>query len=232
MKLCFFVWFLFLILSGCAKQNSSAVNQSGIYTSYILNYDDNEQTLSAFSSFNFGGSTGTYLNLDGTSSVEFDGDAMGQDITIFNQVIYQWRKSSLTSDSIWKPHTFKYRNNDGNIYSNSATPPFLPTATYSPTTILTGQSLGVHWSISDSLNKGSINVLLTDGQTNVLSSVSSTQASSGNIIISPTEMLKLAKGTITAHVCRSEFSTPTQKPEQGGLLQTSSCTKNQTLQLN
>jgi hypothetical protein len=223
---------LFLMLAGCARQNSSMVNQSGIFTSYQLSYDAGRNSLSAVATFNFGGSTGTYLDLDGGSFVEFDNQPMTKDITLANQVLYTWTQSSMSSDWIWGAHNFNYKNNDGTLYKNTVNLPVLPDVYYVSDTIASGQSLRVRWRVSDTLNKDSLGVILWNQSQTEYVNATDTQSSTGEIEVPPSTLVKLAKGPIKSSVCRSRFNWAFEAPAEGGMIDTSSCSAEKSLQLN
>jgi len=67
-----------LLMTSCAKEDSSFVNQNKVYCDYELFYNQNEDKTHAVARFRFGGATGTLLELtDSTgASVSFNGETL------------------------------------------------------------------------------------------------------------------------------------------------------------
>ena len=97
--------------TSCTKESASSVNQDRIYTEYELFYDKNTDKTTAIARFKFGGATGTLLELDSTSYVEFNGDRLP-----YNAILGAHAKeyAGLKTDG-----TFSYRNLDEETFDNA-----------------------------------------------------------------------------------------------------------------
>jgi len=75
-----FFLLVLVIVSSCAKEIASDVNQDTIYTDYEVFYNQNTDKTWVVAKFRFGGPTGTLLELDSTSYVTFNGDTLAYNI--------------------------------------------------------------------------------------------------------------------------------------------------------
>ena len=107
-----------LLVAACdVLEPSENVNQDRIWTDYELQYDGNQDVTSARATFRFGGSTGTLLELSGTSFVE----ANGQELTkrtqpVTNLTYYEREFAGLTPSA-----TFEFVDTEGASYVNDVT---------------------------------------------------------------------------------------------------------------
>lgn len=104
----------FVALAGwtsCTKENASSVNQDRIYTEYELFYDKNTDKTTAIARFKFGGVTGTLLELDSTSYVEFEGDRLP-----YNAILGAHAKEYAGLKTTGK---FSYHNLDEETFDNT-----------------------------------------------------------------------------------------------------------------
>jgi len=99
------------ILTSCAKENASDVNQDKIYTDYEVFYNQNTDKTWVVAKFRFGGPTGTILELDSTSYVTFNGDTLAYNPLYTGH--FKEYAGRITAGS------FKYENVDGQIFVNS-----------------------------------------------------------------------------------------------------------------
>jgi hypothetical protein len=155
-----------LLLVGCAKEDSSDVNQSTIYASYSASYDDTHQTLSAMATFYFGAPGGTYLELGDKSSILFDGLPLDLTTDIINQAYYENQWSGLSPNPVGQAQTFTYMDTDGTVYENSIVIPFLPVVQYSAATVTAAGGLRVAWTTPDVLGNDALALELTAATTN------------------------------------------------------------------
>lgn len=215
------------LIAGCAKEDSSKVKQDSIFTTYNVNYDANNNTLLAEAIFNFGGSTGTYLKLDGVSTITFDGEALSEDTNFIGQVIYKLEKSMLTPSEIWKAHTFFYRNNDGNEFTNPITLPFLVSVQYQNTVIKTTSTLVANWNSIDQIGNDALYLSISsqDRQKNrwQYAKDGSQNATSGVITVPQDLIAELGPGTFNVRICREDTGSTTQAPAKGGYITLSTC---------
>lgn len=104
---------ILFLLSSCQTEDSSAVNQTRIFTYYELFYNQNTNKTLALAKFTFGNALGTTLELNAPAQVTFNGDLLLQNqITGFYEKEYNGK---LTQG------TFVYTDLDGNVFTN-ATP--------------------------------------------------------------------------------------------------------------
>jgi hypothetical protein len=99
------------LLAGCESESSSDVNQDRIYTEYELTYNKNQDKTFARARFRFGNATGTLLELDEASSIQFEGDELA-----FNSTLANYEKSYAGRIA---EGTFRFQDNEGNVYENS-----------------------------------------------------------------------------------------------------------------
>lgn len=218
---------VFITTLGCAREDSSKVKQDSIYTTYNVDYNAGNNTLYAEAYFNFGGSLGTYLQLDGSSTVTFNGEKMDEEINIINQVIYKNNKTNLSQDQIKQTQTFFYRSNDNIEYTNSFTLPALVSVQYEHTTIDTNSTIVANWSSENiigpddlflsifNVNQG--NTVRQNSENDISNSIS------GVIIVPQTKIAELGAGTFKVKICREYFGINLNTPPEGGYLAATSC---------
>jgi hypothetical protein len=112
-KLFYLVMGAGLLLTSCAKEDSSDVNQDKIWTEYELFYNQNDDKTHAVARFRFGGATGTLLELtDSTNaSVTFEGQVMP-----YNP---WWGAHHLEFAGNVTTGTFVYTNTNGDTFTNA-----------------------------------------------------------------------------------------------------------------
>lgn len=111
-QLLFALFTLFtLSFTSCIKESASSVDQDKIYTEYELFYDANTDKTYARATFRFSNITGTKLELDGTGSIQFNGDKL-----TFNQVLAYYEKEYAGKIN---NGTFRYNDLDNNTFENS-----------------------------------------------------------------------------------------------------------------
>jgi hypothetical protein len=96
---------------GCARENSTDVNQDRIYAEYELFYDKNTDKTYASAIFRFGNATGTQLELSSPSEVRFNGDVIPFDPAF---AYYRKEYAGLVTSG-----TFVFTRTDGVSHSNS-----------------------------------------------------------------------------------------------------------------
>ncbi|OGQ33308.1 MAG: hypothetical protein A3F16_04765 [Deltaproteobacteria bacterium RIFCSPHIGHO2_12_FULL_43_9] len=223
------IFILLACLAGCATEDSSKVKQESIYTTYNANYDDENKSIYTSAFFNFGGSLGTYLRLDGNSTVTFNGETLDAETTIINQVIYKYEKSHLSSDQIWKTHSFLYRNNDGKEFKNEFTFPNLITVRYVAASIDTNSTLVANWNSSDKIGHDQLylSIVSSDKTKNRRqgSEENTENSTSGKITVPQNTISELGPGTFNVNICREHFGTGLNTPPEGGSLSATTCSK-------
>ncbi len=222
-----------LFFIACAKEKSSLVNQESIFTAYSLSYDDASKEFAAGVDFHFGGSTGTYLSLDGSSAVQFDGEAMKESSNFMNQVYYRAEKNNPAMDYAFTTHSFNYTNNDGKSLYNQAGLVPMPTAKYKATSVVITEPLTVDWVTPDKIGKGTLFVNLSRTDTSkgdtVFSSGDISNSTSGTITVSSEKLRDLGAGGLNVQLCRDSFQPPSQVTQEGGTLYLKVCTTKTTV---
>ncbi|MFC2176739.1 hypothetical protein ACFLR1_07225, partial [Bacteroidota bacterium] len=100
-----------IALSSCVKEVSKNVDQSKIWTSYELFYDQNTNKTQAIALFKFSSELGTTLKLSDPSEVKFDNQQID-----WNPESQRYEKEL---DGFVTNGTFEWTDTDGNVYSNS-----------------------------------------------------------------------------------------------------------------
>lgn len=221
------------LLVACAKDKASMVNQSAIYTSYSMSYDDSTKAFHAAANFNFGGSTGTYLMLDGNSSVTFDGKPMKETHNAFNQVIYEFE--DMPSE-LWTTHTFFYADTNGGTYKNSHALPSMPQASYPSLTVKMTDSLIISWATPDKIGPhGSLYAQVTKvsgpGGGREFSPGDISNSTSGTVTLGSNDLTLWGAGGINVQVCRQNLLTSIPAPSEGGILTLTTCTDKTTVEI-
>lgn len=107
-----------LFFQACASSDtvkSDEVSQDVIYQYYSVTYDQENAELQIYVQFRVGGATGTTLQLVEPSRVSYSEFALSEKQTSIGGTSYQANKES----SFIEEHEFEYRNNDGEVFSNS-----------------------------------------------------------------------------------------------------------------
>lgn len=106
-----------LLFSACVSNevaDSDKVSQEEIYQTYRVTVDASDQSVTGFSSFRFGGSSGTTLRLTAGSNVTWNGTEMQQQQNYFMGAYYEKsEKASLQSK-----HSFVFTDTEKNVYTN------------------------------------------------------------------------------------------------------------------
>jgi hypothetical protein len=216
-----------LLVVGCAKEDSSQVSPSSIYTSYSANYNDALKKVSSQAIFNTGGPTGTYLILDDSSQIAFDGSDLSQTTDVFNQVIYNSSESYSSFNTANVAHTFVYTDSTGENYVNTFYFPALANPAYSTNSVsISSGTLTVSWASSDSLGADSLSLQLQGSAgfiTQTISDGNSYEGNSGSTTMQPSDMKNWAPGTYSAQLCRTESVPTLNAPAEGGSLSVGSC---------
>jgi hypothetical protein len=142
------------MLTSCNKEDSDSVDQDKIYTSYILEYNSNQDVTFARSHFQFSNAFGTKLELVSPAEVTVDGDIMP-----FKQALAYYEKefngTKLTGN-------FKYTDADQNIFENSIV--LVPSIDFDGTldTISRSSNYMLTW-VGDPVQTGEVVTVTIDG---------------------------------------------------------------------
>jgi len=215
-------------LSGCARDYSGNVKQSQIYTSYSARYLEGDETLELQATFNFGGSTGTYLELTPPSTIEADDSPLTVSTSFLGQVNYEKSVRTVSESELAPSYVFSYVDNEGKSYRNEFSMPRLARST-SPaanSTHPTTHALEVQWASPDDLGDDRVSVQMISSDGSYLAYADSEalpSARSGVASFSPDELTSVAGRTVKLRLCRSRPATAVEAPSEGGSLSILSC---------
>jgi len=214
------------MMVGCAQEPSSSVDQTKIYTSYTAYYDDTSKSLNASATFYFGGTTGTYLSLDGGSSIEFNSTPLTSSTDLANQVEYDGSWNNLGYSPAGSTFSFVYTNNTGTVFTNRITLPVLPSVQYSTTSVCESTSLAINWTSPTPIGSDSLTWVLTKSNGSGTDQITgfSSQAVSGSYTVPAANFQNLGPGQYQIQVCRQTRPQLQSAPSAGGDLSGASCT--------
>ncbi len=217
------------LLSACAKGRASDVNADRIYATYRTTYFAETQTVENDAVFQFEGSTGTYIELDGSAGVTVLGKTMSAATSLLNTVVYELDGTTATFGLASPPTavTFAYTDTTGKVFTNeiafpdavnlslAATSPNGQSLTFTPTTAPLGGSEKLRAEYSYTVSSG--------GST--LSRTGSRSCDGGVCTLRSSEELvdATAGSEITIKVCRNRSSTPSQLSSAGGSAEATFC---------
>lgn len=203
-----------LVLASCASTdtaNSDTVKQSEIYQSYSISYDAGDQELYASTSFRFGGSTGTTLNLVSPSKITFDGEEMARDNNIFSGTFYNISKQVQFIGQ----YEFVFTDADNKTYTNKATFAAIEISEY-PNQADKSTGLMVKWT-TPVKNNERVYLYIEDGKNN--SGYSSTEMVGATSLELSAENLKaLVSGNVNIYLTRELNSSLAEATHLGGNL--------------
>lgn len=216
------------IVVGCAQVPSSSVNQSDVYTSYSANYDDTSKSLTATATFFVGGGTGTYVALDGGSSVYFNSTLLTSSTDLANQIDYENTWKNLFPSPAGSTYSFVYTDNNGKVYTNTISIPILPQVQYPSTTVCASTGIPVNWATTTPVGSDTLSFVLnrqdgSGGGSQEIYDLSS-QATSGNYTIVATTFQELGAGSYQVQLCRGNNPQLQSAPAAGGGISATSCT--------
>jgi hypothetical protein len=200
-----------ILLSSCASEPSSDVNQDSIYVRYVLEYNANTDITYARAQFRFGNATGTILELTAPAVIKFNGDELVWNSTL---AYYEKEYAGLISTG-----SFSYTDLDNNTFNNTAAIPAATTIPSSLTTISnaaaydfiwTGPALGTDeniWLHFDGYN--------TTGSAQTFTSYIDNATS---IILPLNQLQSLGTGTTTIYMDRNIETAPLQATGKGGVV--------------
>lgn len=106
-----------LLLPACVSNevsDSDKVSQEEIYQTYRVTVDASDQSVTGFSAFRFGGSSGTTLRLTAGSNVTWNDVEMPQEQNVFMGAYYE-RKENASLQSV---HSFVFTDTEKKVYTN------------------------------------------------------------------------------------------------------------------
>lgn len=134
---------LFLVIAisisiySCQKEQSSAVDQTRIWTNYRVEFDEAENLTKTISQFRFGNAFGTILQLTAPASVTVNGQT-----TAYGTLLGVYERAFV---GLVSPNQFQYTDLDGNSFSNSVTVPPSVHLPVDVTTIPKGAAYLLYW---------------------------------------------------------------------------------------
>ena len=212
-----------MTMSSCAKGNSSDVNQDKIYTIYDVFYNKNSDKTWVTARFQFGGATGTNLQLDSTSYVMFNSDTLP----------YNWLFACHFKEYAGRitTGTFKYENQNGQVFSNSVPTP--DTLAFQPgfTTLHKNSANTITWNGSALAPNEAVSLFVGTwvwGQ-DALGYQDGDGAT--NIILGTNQMNNTALGSATVYMDRKKQVNVTQGTSVGGTISATFRATNTTVQV-
>jgi hypothetical protein len=218
------------LLSACAMDYSHNVKQERVYTSYHGRYVEGGP-VEWRATFNFGGSTGTYLELTTPSRVTVDGEDLERDINAIHQVFYTLSKDVASFPQSSLSATFLYVDNDEKEYRNTFSIPPAVTLNAPASVRAVDGPIQLAWTTT-SLADDSLSLTLrrrASSQSESSEGLYSdfdcrTNRASGSCTVTRTVLEEARGGELEAQICRSRtVSAGLQRPEVGGSAWTSYC---------
>ena len=212
------------LTQGCDVVDSSQVSPSTVYSGYSAHY--NEQTGSANYSahFSVGGSTGTVLELDGSSTVEIDGSSMGMERDIFNDITYV-DTVQASVQTYQSGHEFYFRDQNGNVFRNDFSFPTLVEVASGPT-VASLNGFSVNWVANGPMDPSdSVTGVVTrsDGMT-AQAETNPWGAQNGTLTFAADALQLLGASQVQLTICHTH-SAGIQCDASGGYIDISSCSR-------
>ena len=203
-----FFLLVLVVVSSCAKENASDVNQDKIYTDYEVFYNQNTDKTWVVAKFRFGGPTGTILELDSTSYVTFNGDTLAYNPLYTGH--FKEYAGRITSGS------FKYENVAGQIFVNSI--PAVDVIAFASDfdTLKKSQAQTITWVGTALGSNEAVGILIGNGSWGQAALTWQNQDGASNIVLGITQMATLGLGNSTVYMDRQNEVDVTQGTSKGG----------------
>lgn len=207
-KVVFLSLLVISILTSCAKENASDVNQDKIYTDYEVFYNQNTDKTWVVAKFRFGGPTGTILELDSTSYVTFNGDTLTYNPLYTGH--FKEYAGRITSG------IFKYENVAGQIFINSI--PAVDVIAFASDfdTLKKTQAQTITWVGTPLSNDEAVGILIGNGAWGQAALALQDQDGATNIVLGITQMTSLAIGNSTVYMDRQHELNVMEGTSKGG----------------
>ena len=221
------VWVMLSLVS-CGQVDSDKVDQSEIYTAYNTSYSAEDEKLTVRASFTIGGSVGTYVWLSNESDVRVNGNQMRGDDTLFNQISYQY--SQNIGPSSLSDRTIRYKNEEGQEYSNSTNLPGAVSVSGS-STAYDDRSYTFNWNASGSIWDQTLTIYIFTGTTSWQLHSKGLDENSGSYEVDIETLQKVGGNEFKVQACRRKYDYDIDSPSAGGHLTSVYCSKKKTVNL-
>ncbi len=197
-----------LLLTSCAKENASDVNQEKIYTDYEVFYNENTDKTWVLAKFRFGGPTGTILELDSTSYVTFNNDTLPYNILYTGH--FKEYAGRITIGS------FKYENVLGQTFVNSI--PAVDVLAFAADfdTLKKSQAQTITWVGTPLAANESVGIFIGNGAWGQAALTWQDNDGATGIVLGITQMAALGVGNSTVFMDRQNEENVTQGTSKGG----------------
>jgi hypothetical protein len=211
------------LLTSCANEDSTDVNQDRIYAEYELSYDKNQDKTFASAIFRFGNPTGTQLELTAPSQVTFNGD-----IIPFDQTFSYYRKEYAGNVT---GGTFVFTDADGLTFTNTVSSTRTIAFPVVMDTIHNSGSYTLQW-IGDSVVANErVDVWLDGPQQNNAEYFTQYLVNTNNVILAANQLQALGIGSTNCTMERIWEQTATGVTGAGGKVRVKYKALNRTVQV-
>lgn len=211
------------ILTSCAKENASDVNQDKIYTDYEVFYNQNTDKSWVVAKFRFGGPTGTILELDSTSYVTFNGDTLAYNALYTGH--FKEYAGRITAGS------FKYENVDGQIFVNSIPAVDLIAFASDFDTLKKTQAQTITWVGTSLSSDEAVGILIGNGAWGQAALALQDLDGATNVVLGIPQMTSLAIGNSTVYMDRQHELDVMEGTSKGGKIRAKYRALNKVIQV-
>lgn len=205
--------------------DSDKVSQEEIYQTYRVTANRSDESLTAFASFRFGGSSGTTLRLTAGSNVLWNAQEMPADQNMFMGAFYE-KKEKL---ELQNKHVFVFTDTEKKSYTNEIE--LMPAEPIDiPTEFSSKKSLTITW-VGQALREGeSITCNLKDST--FTTSVRLDLMGANSITVKPEDWAKSKKGLINISLERTYKLSLPDATHLGGSIEASYISKSYPILIN
>lgn len=207
--------FAFLLLSivffqSCSKENASDVNQEKIYQYYEVFYNKNTDKTWVVARFNFGGPTGTILELDSGATVTFNNQILPYNALFAGH--YKEFAGRVTTGS------FVYTNLNNQTFTNTL--PSVDTLAYETSfdTLIKSQANTITWSGSPLAANEAVGVFVGGWTWGDDALAYQDGDGATNLVLGITQLSSLPFGPATVYMDRAITRNLTQATSEGGVI--------------
>jgi hypothetical protein len=212
-----------LLLGACERELASNVNPDRVHTEYTANYSEDSRQLEVRATFFFGGSTGTYLELDGGSRITLNGSAMYAESTFLDQLYYERQENGVSADNL-VPRNFQlsYTDTAGRVYANAFSFGRPPRMTLSRDNVR--REIVIAWESDEEISTDEIFLSYWGSSGGGSSSFSGpARARSGESRIAEDSWYSAGAHSVKFRICRSKRASNLEAPQAGGNLDATWC---------
>ena len=199
-----------ILIQSCAKENASDVNQDKLYQYYEVFYNKNTDKTWVVARFNFGGPTGTILELDSGATVKFNNDVLPYNAVFAGH--FKEFAGRITSGS------FLYTNINNQTFTNSL--PQVDTLAYQVDfdTLDKSQANTITWTGSPLLAHEAVGVFIGGWTWGEDALAYQEGDGATNLVLGITQLSTLPLGPATVYMDRAVTKNLTQATSKGGVI--------------